>query len=78
MGHIVLRLYPDGRVERSEIARSWRERRELLSFALFLQPGFAALDVAAHVWRDLHAADRRESLVPSGCSPNRDNGGSAR
>jgi len=53
MGHIVLRIYPDGRVERSEKARSWRERRELLSFALFLQPGLAALDVSAHVWRDL-------------------------
>jgi len=67
MGHIVLKVYPDGHVERSEIARSWRERRELLSFALFLQPGFAALDVAAHVWRDLHhdgddpAAGRRDA-----------------
>jgi hypothetical protein len=56
MGHIVLRIYPDGRVERSESARSWRERRELLGFALFLQPGLAALDVSARLWQDLRPA----------------------
>jgi len=76
MGHIVLKVYPDGRVERSEIARSWRERRELLGFALFLQPGFAALDVAAHVWRDLRAPHGRESLDPSSRFTN--NSGSER
>ena len=53
MGHIVVRLYPDGRVERSEEAKTWRERETLLAFALFLQPGLAALDVSAKVWRDL-------------------------
>lgn len=57
MGHIVLRIYPDGRVERSESVRSWRERRELLGFALFLQPGLAALDVAASIWRGLEHDD---------------------
>lgn len=77
MGYIVLKVYPDGRVERSEIARSWRERRELLGFALFLQPGLAALDVAAHVWRDLRAADRRGPLDSPG-RPVPDDGGSAR
>ncbi len=64
MGHIILRIYPDGRVERSERARSWLERQELLSYALFLQPGFAALDVAARVWRDL--------VVPSRGDPRSD------
>jgi hypothetical protein len=54
MGHIILRIYPDGRVERSESAGCWRERSELLGFALFLQPGLAALDVAARIWVDLH------------------------
>ena len=53
MGHIIIRLFPDGRVERTEHASSWRERKELLAYALFLQPGLAALDVSAKVWRDL-------------------------
>ena len=53
MGHILLKIYPNGRVVRSETARSWPEREELLALALYLQPGFAAVDVAARVWRDL-------------------------
>jgi hypothetical protein len=55
MGCIILRVYPDGRVERSERARSWREREELLGYALFLQPALGALDIAAGTWRDLTA-----------------------
>ncbi len=54
MGHIVLRIYPDGRVERSESVKGWRERRELLAYAMHLQPALAAVDVSARVWRDLH------------------------
>ena len=62
MSHIELRIYPDGRVERSEKAKSWRERRELIALALHLQPAFAALDVGAQVWRELKAtaAPRRD------------------
>jgi hypothetical protein len=58
MGHIVLRIYPEGRVERSEVAGSWKEREELLALAVFLQAGFAALDVSARVWRDLRDDSR--------------------
>lgn len=58
MAHIIVRLFPDGRVERSEEASSWREREELLAYALFLQPGLAALDVSAHIWRDLRRRNR--------------------
>ncbi|MBI4313083.1 MAG: hypothetical protein HY681_15100 [Chloroflexi bacterium] len=56
MGHIIIRLYPSGRVERSEKATTWREREELLAFALYLQPGLAALDVSARIWRDLNSS----------------------
>jgi hypothetical protein len=59
MSHIIIRLFPDGRIERTEHASNWRERDELLAYALFLQPGLAALDVAAKVWREL-AEDRAE------------------
>ena len=54
MGYIIVKLFPDGRVERSDRASTWRERQELLTFSLFLQPGLAALDVSALLWRDLH------------------------
>lgn len=53
MGHILVRLYPDGRVEQSLSARSWKEREQLLAYGLYLQPGLAALDVGARIWRDL-------------------------
>jgi hypothetical protein len=53
VGHIVLKLFPDGRVEQLVRARTWKEREELLAFGLYLQPGLAALDVAARLWRDL-------------------------
>lgn len=62
MGYIVLKLSRDGSIERGETARTWREREELLAFALFLQPGFAALDVAAKLWRDL----RQDQATGSG------------
>ncbi len=52
MGHFILRLFPDGRVEQSVHARTWKEREELIAFGLYLQPGLAALDVSARVWRD--------------------------
>jgi len=58
MGHILVKIYPDGRVDRLESARSWSEREELIAFALYLQPGLAALDVAARVWRDLRKEPR--------------------
>ena len=68
MGHILLRVYPDGRVERSESVRCWREREELIAFALYLQPGLAALDVAAGVWRGLRrqadGAEKARGLRP--------------
>ena len=60
MGYIVIKLFPNGRVERSERARTWHEREELIAYSLYLQPGFAALDVAAHVWRDLRGGRRTE------------------
>jgi hypothetical protein len=50
---IVVRLYPDGRVERSEVTRSLKDRELLLGYALYLQPGLAALDVGARLWVDL-------------------------
>ena len=53
MGYIIVKLFPDGRVERAEKAKTWREREELLAYALYLQPGLAALDVAANIWRDM-------------------------
>ena len=34
-------------------AKSWKEREQLLAYGLYLQPGLAALDVAARIWRDL-------------------------
>jgi hypothetical protein len=60
MGYIIVKLFPNGRVERSEKANSWRERQELIAYALYLQPGLAALDVAAHVWRDLRPTKGEE------------------
>ena len=62
MGHIVLKVFPDGRVEQAFRAKSWKEREELIAYGLYLQPGLAALDVAARVWCDLAepgARDRR-------------------
>lgn len=56
MAHITLKIYPDGRIERSEDVSSWREREELLAYALYLQPGLAALDVSARIWRELRQA----------------------
>jgi len=53
MGHIILKVFPDGRVEQSLRARTWKEREELLAYGLYLQPGLAALDVSARLWRDL-------------------------
>jgi hypothetical protein len=61
MGYIVVKLFPNGRVERSEKARNWREREELIAYSLYLQPGLAALDVAAHVWRDLSGRSKPEA-----------------
>jgi hypothetical protein len=54
--HIILKLFPDGRVEQSLRARTWKEREKLLAFGLYLQPGLAALDVAVRLWRDLAAS----------------------
>jgi hypothetical protein len=65
MGHIVLKLFPDGRVEQSVRARSWKERELLLAFGLHLQPGLAALDVAAHIWRDLYSSSKSSAV--GGC-----------
>jgi len=53
MGHILIKLYPSGRIERLERSRNWRDRERLIAFSLWLQPGLAALDVAARLWRDL-------------------------
>ena len=63
MGYLIIKLHPTGRVERSERARSWREREQLIAFSLWLQPGFAALDVAARLWRELER-DRLEAGRP--------------
>ena len=56
MGHIVLKLFPDGRVEQSVHAKTWKEREQLLAFGLHLQPGLAALDVSARLWKELTVA----------------------
>jgi hypothetical protein len=64
MGHIIVKLYPDGRVEQSLQARSWKEREQLLAYGLYLQPGLAALDVGARIWCDM----RRTQLAQR--SPN--------
>ena len=53
MAHIILKLLLDGKIEQSLHASSWKEREQLLAYGLYLQPGFAALDVAARLWRDL-------------------------
>lgn len=53
MGHINLKLFPDGRVEQSVHAKTWKEREQLLAFGLHLQPGLAALDVSARLWREI-------------------------
>jgi hypothetical protein len=65
MGHIILKLFPDGRVEQSLRAKTWKERERLLAYGLYLQPGLAALDVAARLWRDL-AVDRKRPAVGAG------------
>ena len=56
MGHIVLRLYPDGRIEQATCAKCWKDRERLLAYSMYLQPGLAALDVAARLWQDLTRA----------------------
>jgi hypothetical protein len=75
MGHILLKLFPDGRVEQTLRARSWKEREQLLAYGMYLQPGLAALDVAAHLWRDLRAstADPADATSRGGeqCAPSR-------
>ena len=63
-GYIVIKLYPDGRVERSEKAESWREREELIAYSLFLQPALAAIDTTARIWRDLRGL--KEGSKPQG------------
>ncbi len=50
---ILLRIYPDGRVERSELASGWKQREELILYSIFLQPALSALDVSAQLWKDL-------------------------
>lgn len=61
MGYITLRIYPSGRIERSEEVSSWAEREELLAYALYLQPGLAALDVSARIWSELKQRQRVSS-----------------
>jgi hypothetical protein len=59
MAHLLIKLYPNGRVERLERCKSWIEREELIAFSLWLQPGLAALDVAARLWCDLERSGRK-------------------
>ena len=62
MGHIILKLFPDGRIHQSVRASTWKEREELIAYGLYLQPGLAALDVAASLWRDLAVSPRRAAV----------------
>jgi hypothetical protein len=67
MAHLILKLFPDGRIERLEHANTWLEREELIAYALYLQPGLAALDVAASLWRELGQERQRTGASrPSG------------
>ncbi|TMB94098.1 MAG: hypothetical protein E6J42_11990 [Chloroflexi bacterium] len=53
MGHIDLKVYPNGRVVRTERVGPGREREELAAFGFHLLPALAALDTAARIWSDL-------------------------
>jgi cellulase/cellobiase CelA1 len=54
---IVLRVFADGRIERTEHASNWRNQQELTRLGVFLQPTLAALHVAAGIWRDLEPGE---------------------
>ena len=60
MSYIIIKLYPDGRVERAEKVKGWREREELIAYTLFLQPSLASLDTAACIWRDLRKSRKEQ------------------
>ena len=71
MAHLLIKVHPDGRVERLERCRSWREREELIALAVWIQPGLAALDVAARLWNELEKDKReRERAAPHARNAN--------
>jgi len=58
VGHLLIKVYSSGRVERLERCKTWSEREELIALSVWLQPGLAALDVAARLWTDMEKDKR--------------------